>query len=117
MQGQVKTLYGEAAEFSVARLYEAGGTKIAARRWRGRGGEIDLIAREGDLVVFVEVKAAATHEAALHRLRPAQIRRIRHTIEEFLAGEPRGLMTEIRFDLALVDRYGRIDVRPNILAA
>ncbi|RRH76654.1 YraN family protein [Falsigemmobacter faecalis] len=117
MQGQVRTLYGEAAEFSVARLYEAGGTRIAARRWRGRRGEIDLIAREGDLVVFVEVKAAVTHDAALHRLRPAQIRRIRQTIDEFLAGEPKGLMTEIRFDLALVDRYGRIEVRPNILAA
>lgn len=117
MSGLVNHLAGEAAEHSVARLYEQGGRRITARRWRGSRGEVDLIAREGDLLVFVEVKSAATHDQALQSLRPAQIRRIQATIEEYLAGQPLGQRTDIRFDLALVDRYGRIDLRQNILAA
>ena len=38
---------GVAAEEAVARQYERAGLHIAARRWRGKGGEIDLIARDG----------------------------------------------------------------------
>lgn len=117
MDALVKNLWGEAAEQSVARLYEGRGHAIAARRWRGRGGEIDLITRDGAQVIFVEVKAAATHDQALQRLRPAQIRRIRQTVAEFLAGEPQGALTEVRFDLALVDRQGQVAICPNILAA
>jgi putative endonuclease len=35
---------------------EADGLTILARNWRCRGGEIDLVARDGETVVFVEVK-------------------------------------------------------------
>lgn len=108
---------GRAAEDSVGRHYEASGCAIAARRWRGRYGEIDLIAREGDLLVFIEVKAAATHEIARGRLQARQIRRIEAAVSEYLEGEPRGSLTEIRFDLALVDAYGRVSVLENALAA
>lgn len=108
---------GLAAEASVERHYARAGCNIAARRWRGRYGEIDLIAREGDLLVFVEVKSAATHDRALTRLLPRQIRRIEAAVAEFLEGEPRGGLTEIRFDLALVDSYGRVAVLENALAA
>jgi len=39
------------------RLLEAAGMRVVARRARFRGGEVDLVALEEDLVVFVEVKA------------------------------------------------------------
>jgi putative endonuclease len=35
---------------------EAAGYAILARNWRGAGGEIDLVARDGETIVFVEVK-------------------------------------------------------------
>lgn len=35
------------------------GYEIIARNWRGAGGEVDLIAREGEATVFVEVKSGA----------------------------------------------------------
>ncbi len=35
---------------------EAGGLTIVERNWRRAGGEIDLVARDGETVVFVEVK-------------------------------------------------------------
>ncbi|MFN4193434.1 MAG: YraN family protein [Tabrizicola sp.] len=107
---------GHAAEAAVARLYEDRGTAICARNWRGRGGEIDLIGRDGDVVVFVEVKQSGTHDLAASHLSRAQIGRIFATVDEFLAGEPKGLLTDVRIDLALVDRLGRIEVVENAFA-
>ncbi len=36
------------------------GYLIVARNWRWRGGEVDIIAKDGDTLVFVEVKARST---------------------------------------------------------
>ena len=61
-------LSGTLAEESVARLLEHRGMTILARRWRGQAGEIDLVARQGSCLVFVEVKQSATHQEAALRL-------------------------------------------------
>jgi putative endonuclease len=108
---------GLAAEASVERHYAGRGCPIAARRWRGQSGEIDLIARDGDCVVFIEVKHSRTHAEAAERLGARQIARILQAGAEFAEGEPRGALTEMRFDVALVDGQGRIDILENALAA
>lgn len=41
------------------------GYKILERNYRIRGGEIDIVAKDGDYLVFVEVKARLTHEYGL----------------------------------------------------
>jgi putative endonuclease len=51
---------GRAGEDAAAALLEAHGYRVVARNVRLPGGEIDIIARDGDTVVFVEVKARAT---------------------------------------------------------
>ena len=117
MGGLVGYLSGAAAEGAVERHYERAGRAIAARRWRGRWGEIDLIARDGETVVFIEVKKAATHARAAERLGPRQVRRIWAAATEFLDGEPRGGLTDVRFDVALVDSLGRVEIRENAYAA
>jgi len=109
-------LAGHAAEASVARLYEDRGIAICARNWRGITGEIDLIGRRGEEVIFVEVKQSRTHDMAATHISQAQIGRIFATVDEFLAGEPKGLLTDVRIDLALVDGQGRIDVVENAFA-
>ena len=48
---------GLSAETRAAALLLVKGFRIAARRWRSPVGEIDLVARRGRLLVFVEVKA------------------------------------------------------------
>jgi putative endonuclease len=106
-------LAGRSAEEATARHYEAAGRPIVARRWRGIGGEIDLIAREGDGVVFIEVKQAKSFEAAAERLSLRQMGRISAAAAEFLAGEPGGEITEARFDVALVDGAGRVRILEN----
>ena len=118
-QGRGKTAYhaGLAAEESVSRLYDRSGRPIVARRWRGSVGEIDLIAREGDVVVFIEVKKSHTHAEAAEHLSFAQAQRIMATATEFVGGEPKGQLTDMRFDVALVDAMGRIEIIENALAA
>lgn len=105
-----------AAEDAVARQYEGRGIDICARRWRGITGEIDLIGRLGDEVIFIEVKQSRTHDLAASHISLAQIARIFTTVDEFLAGEPKGLLTNVRIDLALVDGLGRIEVLENAFA-
>jgi putative endonuclease len=115
-RGMTNYLAGHAAEASVARLYEDRGVAICARNWRGITGEIDLIGREGDVLVFVEVKQSRTHDMAATHISQAQIARIFATVDEFVAGEPKGLLTDVRIDLALVDGQGRIDIVENAFA-
>ncbi|MFZ1513584.1 MAG: YraN family protein [Tabrizicola sp.] len=115
-RGLTNYLAGHAAEASVARHYEDRGIAICARNWRGISGEIDLIGRDGDVVVFIEVKQSKTHDLAASHVSQGQIGRIFATGDEFVAGEPKGLLTDVRIDLALVDGLGRIEVVENAFA-
>ena len=108
---------GLAAEEQVAQFYTRSGRAVCARRWRGVSGEIDLIARDGDNVIFIEVKQSATHAQAVEHLSQRQMARIYTAATEFLAGEPKGQLTDVRFDVALVDGKGRIEVLENAFAA
>jgi len=56
MSGAISYHAGYAAEEIVADHYWRRGRSVVARRWRGRGGEVDLITRDGDSIVFVEVR-------------------------------------------------------------
>ncbi|ESW61868.1 MAG: hypothetical protein Q27BPR15_04030 [Rhodobacter sp. CACIA14H1] len=108
---------GLAAEDRVAQAYDRGGMSVCARRWRGSAGEIDIVARDGARVIFIEVKQSRTHDEAASHLTPWQMSRIRTAASEFLAGEPRGQLTEVRIDVALVDGYGRVEILENACAA
>lgn len=112
-RGSVSYHAGQAAELQVAAHYERRGFTIAHRRWRGAGGEIDLIARNAEGVVFVEVKASTCFEAAAARISRRQIDRIYASAAEFLDGEPKGQLTNARFDAALVDRSGAVQIVEN----
>jgi putative endonuclease len=108
---------GRAAESAVASHYRRLGCPVLAERWRGRGGEIDLVARDGGELVFVEVKRSRSWALAAERVGPRQIARLFAAAAEYVAGEPAGQATPMRFDVALVDGSGRIEVIANALAA
>jgi putative endonuclease len=111
--GSVAWHNGFAAEEIVASDYARRGHRTASRRWRGTGGEIDLVAEDGEGLIFVEVKKAATHDRALERLGRRQMDRIRDCAAEYLGRMPRGQLTECRFDVALVDAAGRVAILEN----
>ena len=98
-------------------LYERTGRQICARRWRGSAGEIDLIARDGAEVIFIEVKHSKTHAQAAEHLSARQMARIYGAASEFIGGEPAGQLTPVRFDVALVDGRGQIEILENAFAA
>ncbi|MDO5619937.1 MAG: YraN family protein [Paracoccus sp. (in: a-proteobacteria)] len=112
-RGALACLSGAMAEDSVAARYQAAGADLLARRWRGRAGEIDLIVQQDDCVIFVEVKKSRTHELAALRLDRRQMDRICGAALEYCGTLPLGSLTEMRFDVALVDETGRIDVIEN----
>jgi putative endonuclease len=115
--GQTAYLTGVAAEEQVCRHYARRGHDVAARRWRGSGGEIDVILRDGVRTIFVEVKRAATHAIAAERLGPRQMARLFASAQEYMGTLPDGQLSEVRFDIALVDGVGRIEVIENALTA
>lgn len=116
-RGEAAYSSGLRAEETAARHYQRRGATLAARRWQSGHGEVDLIVREGDRVVFVEVKRAATLADAAHRLTRRQADRLCAAAAIFCEGEPRRGLTEMRFDLALVDASGRIEVIENAFGA
>lgn len=113
MTGSVGYHAGLAAEEIVARDYARRHHDIAARRWRGQSGEVDLIARDGETVVFIEVKKSRSFAHASQRLGRRQMDRICTSASEFLAHEPKGQLTDVRFDLAMVDGSGAVRVIEN----
>ncbi len=117
MSGSLAYHSGLAAEDSVASFYQRSGHAITAKRWRSAAGEIDLIARKDDNVIFIEVKKSKTHDQAALSLRPNQISRIYNSAAMFLEGEPLGQNTDARFDVALVDATGAISILENAICA
>ncbi|WP_298436494.1 YraN family protein [uncultured Jannaschia sp.] len=115
MSGSMSYHAGLAAEDGVARLYARAGCPVLAKRWRGQGGEIDVIVSDGDETVFVEVKKSDTHAAAAQRITPRQTKRMFDCAGEYMAGLPDGLNSCVRFDVALVDATGRIEIIENAL--
>lgn len=109
-RGRKAHLSGAMAEDGVARLAAGRGQTVLARRWRGKGGEIDLICRDGDCLVFVEVKQSATHAEAAGRLGRAQQGRIMQAALEYCEDHSHSPLPDLRFDAALVDRHGQIKI-------
>lgn len=104
---------GLAAEDAVAQLYQRKGLILAARRWRGGGGEIDLILDHGETVIFVEVKTARSIDQAAGHIGHAQIQRLYRAADAYIEGRYGHQNIDRRFDLALVDAMGRSELIEN----
>lgn len=76
--------------------------EILGSRYRVKGGEIDVIARRGDTLVFVEVKARPTMSEALQSITPQKQRRLRRAAKVWLASHPRFHTATLRADAIFV---------------
>jgi putative endonuclease len=95
---------GRAGEDAAAALLEAHGYRIVGRNVRLPGGEIDIIARDGETVVFVEVKARATGTfgSAAGAVDARKRAKLRATAADWLQiAAPRA---RARFDVVTFDR-------------
>ena len=103
--------YGE--DVAVAHL-EAAGLEVVARNWRCREGEIDIIAREGAVLVMCEVKTrrALGFGTPLEAVTAAKASRLRRLAARWLAEQrsagssssARDGYAEVRFDVVSVLR-------------
>ena len=93
---------GVSAEDDAAAFLVAQGFRILAQRWRSGAGEVDLVARREELLVFVEVKARARLETAAESVTPRQRGRIVAAAEAWLAGHPEDGACDVRFDAVLL---------------
>ena len=99
---------GSRAERYVARLMKRRGFAILARNYRCKSGEIDLVGRQGDLVVIVEVRyrrSEARGRAQDTVTREKQVRIVR-AAHDYLRRHPALKNCRIRFDVAGVSRQG-----------
>ena len=93
---------GVSAEARAGALLMAKGYRILAKRFRTPYGEIDLVARRGNLLVFVEVKARATLDDAAYAVTPRQQRRIIDAAQAWLMAHPEHADFDLRFDAVLI---------------
>lgn len=92
---------GRGAEMLAMIWLRLTGHRILAHRWRGRGGEIDIIARRRQVIIFCEVKFRR-HPDESGIPSPQQRRRICRAAEEFASRQRLSGNTEWRFDLVQI---------------
>ncbi len=92
---------GRRAETLAAWLLRLKGYRILARRTRTPVGEIDLIARRGRLVAFVEVKQRPSFAEAAEAVTPTARRRIARAASFWLSAHPAAAALDLRFDVII----------------
>jgi putative endonuclease len=96
-------ILGKTGEDLACRELERRGYAIVARRYRGRSGELDIVARDGPTLVFVEVKARGGRGfgAAVEAVTRGKQRRIVQLALEYVM---RHHLTEVpcRFDIVSI---------------
>ena len=93
---------GFTSEWLAAAALLIKGYRIVAWRYRTKLGEIDLIARRGDLVLIVEVKARASLAAAMDAVAFQSAQRIEGAADMWLSRQPDYARLSVRFDLVAV---------------
>lgn len=98
MDRHAAAAFGRRAEWTALLLLIAKGYRPLARNYVVSGGEIDLVMRRGDTIVFVEVKARPAVETAATMLSPQKRRRIECAARVWLARHPRAAALTLRGD-------------------
>ena len=93
---------GHRSEWLAALALMLKGYRIVARRYRTKLGEIDLIARRGDLVMIVEVKARPTLMEAMEAIARESERRIEGAADLWLSRQKDYGRLSVRFDMVAV---------------
>lgn len=90
---------GEEAEQQARDFLRQYGYEIIAERYRWRGGEIDLIARDGNFLVFIEVRSRSKELFGLpeETVNYKKQHKILLTAQHYLSRHPTDL--DIRFDV------------------
>ncbi|MBY6367350.1 YraN family protein [Rhodococcoides corynebacterioides] len=94
---------GRLGEDAAATFLTAVGLDVVTRNWRSRHGEIDIVAADGDTVVFVEVKtrSGTAFGTPAEAVTPAKAARL-HRLAGLWLAERAGPWVPVRFDIVEV---------------
>lgn len=117
-RGRRNYLSGLAAEDQALRAYQKRGAELLARRHRNEAGEIDLILRQGEILIFVEVKRRRNRAELGESITDRQWRRLglaaTHYMMRYRAET--GPVLGCRFDAVLVGADGSFQIIENARA-
>ena len=111
---RARQVFGSRGEDLACGELERLGYAILERRYRCRLGEIDIIARDGDVTVFVEVKARENGDfgGGAAAVTPAKQRTVARVAMDYIARH-RLADRPCRFDVVVVDSAATVTVIPN----
>lgn len=106
-----KRQQGDAAEDRALAYLRAAGLELIQRNYRCRRGEIDLIMRDADTVVLVEVRQRSRSDfgTAAESVTVHKQRRLLATARHWLVSHPQHASGPLRFDVVGIDGNGRLD--------
>lgn len=109
---------GDAAEAAAAAHLEARGLRVVARQVRFREGELDLVCRAGETLVFVEVRlrSDARYGSGAASVTAAKQQRVVRAAQHYLLGHFGSRLPACRFDVVSVGADGTIEWIPNAFA-
>jgi putative endonuclease len=96
---------GDDYEDRAAALVETGGLHLLERNFRGKTGEIDIVARDGKQLVFIEVRARTNRrfDSATGSVDARKQQRLIRTAQLFLQRRPQWANSPCRFDVIAFD--------------
>jgi len=105
---EARRAQGDAAEEQACRHLGRSGFTIVERNYRTKGGEIDIVALKGDVLVFVEVRSREVpgFETPEESVTPAKRRRIVGAARHYLSTVPPSSWREARFDVIAIEGSG-----------
>ena len=103
---------GDQAEALAAAYLERNGLRILERNYRVRGGELDLMALDGETLVFVEVRyrKSARFGGAAASIDTRKQQRLIHAAQVYLLKHPRQANRPCRFDCVLLDTLQNVHI-------
>ncbi len=115
MTSNTKVVGNKAEEFACQFLKKLG-FKVLERNFFIRGGEIDIIAKDGEIIVFVEVKArfTADYGLAIEAITPWKIQALKKSALFYLS-KKHWLEKSYRFDLVTVDKTATEYAHPELI--
>ena len=116
---------GKSGEDEAVKLLEKKGYKILERNYRTRYGEADIVAKDGQTVVFVEVKKrqSARYGSAKEAVGPKKMRHLVMVAKDYISKRPEGLAggLNVRFDVVVIETHrdsnGRVEHVKNAFEA
>lgn len=97
---QAKDAVGQYGEWVAAMRLEENGLRVVDRNWRCDEGELDIVALDGEVLAFIEVKTRTSEDFGVpaEAVTPAKATRIRGLAQRWLAAHEHPY-SQLRFDV------------------